>query len=46
MEVIDKSTKALERILQDQIEDVLPEYMKRILLEHDTDAERMMRKEE
>lgn len=43
VEVIDKSTKALERILQDQIEDVLPEYMKRILLEHDTDAERMMR---
>ncbi|MCH1981924.1 PEP/pyruvate-binding domain-containing protein [Ruminococcus sp. OA3] len=43
VEVIDKNTRAVERVLQNQIEDALPEYMKRILLEHDTDAERMMR---
>ncbi|MEE8886956.1 MAG: PEP/pyruvate-binding domain-containing protein [Eubacteriales bacterium] len=43
IEVINKETKQIEQIELKDIEDKLPWYLKNLLLEHDTSAERILR---
>lgn len=41
--VVDKKEKTLRQVRLSELEDKLPDYMKKLLLEHDYDAERMFR---
>ena len=43
LELMNRSTRKLERVDLDTVEKSMPFYLKRLLLEHDTDTERMFR---
>ncbi len=43
LELMNRSTRQLERVGLDDVKGVMPFYLKRLLLEHDTDTERMFR---
>ena len=43
LELMNRGTRQLERVSLEDVEGVMPAYLKRLLLEHDTDTERMFR---
>lgn len=43
IEVVNKTKRQIEQIRLNQIEDLLPPYLQKMLLEHDTEAEQMFR---
>ncbi|MBR4831233.1 MAG: phosphoenolpyruvate synthase, partial [Butyrivibrio sp.] len=43
LELMNRGTRSLERVSLEDVEGVMPFYLKRLLLEHDTDTERMFR---
>ncbi len=43
LELMNRATRKLERVSLDDIQKYMPFYLKRLLLEHDTDTERMFR---
>lgn len=43
LELMNRSTRQLERVSLEDVEKNMPFYLKRLLLEHDTDTERMFR---
>ncbi|MCR5157383.1 MAG: PEP/pyruvate-binding domain-containing protein [Butyrivibrio sp.] len=43
LELMNRSTRQLERVSLEDVEKEMPFYLKRLLLEHDTDTERMFR---
>ena len=43
LELMNRSTRQLERVALEDVEKSMPFYLKRLLLEHDTDTERMFR---
>jgi len=43
VDVINKETRRVEQNFPDMISDVLPDYLKKLLMEHDYDTERMLR---
>ncbi|WP_024865028.1 PEP/pyruvate-binding domain-containing protein [Butyrivibrio sp. FCS014] len=43
LELMNRSTRKLERVSLEEVEKEMPFYLKRLLLEHDTDTERMFR---